>query len=106
MESLRVSYDGWSLQPVFRARSFFERWRGLRGLGEGASMIIETSSVHAVGMRESFRAIGLSEDLVVAEIRLVRPWQAVRFPGCRYVMEMPIEEEAPRVGSRVEVEGA
>jgi uncharacterized membrane protein (UPF0127 family) len=59
--------------------------------------------VHAMGIAQAFRAVGLSDDYVVMSIKTLRPWTAARFPGCRYVLELPLDLDPPAVGSRLEV---
>ena len=97
---------GWSYGPVMEAESFADRLRGLHRLEPGASLLIRTSSVHAFGLHRSFRAIGLSGELEVVAHTIVRPWRAVRFPGCAFVIEMPVDAPPPPVGSRLEMKDA
>jgi len=86
-----------------RARGFFEHLLGLRMLRPGDSLLLRRSSVHAIGITRPFRALGLSDDYVVMDVKTVRPWTIVRFPGCRYVLELPLDTDPPAVGSRLEV---
>lgn len=103
MEELRLSADDWDHGPVLEARSFVDRWRGLRGQEPGASMIFGTSTVHAFGLREPFWAVGLTGRGIVSEVKLVRPRRIVMFRNCRYVMELPLGVTPPPVGARLEV---
>ena len=85
------------------AISFGDRFYGLRKLEPGSSLLIRTSSVHAFGFRRPFRAVGLSAELTVISHSIVEPWKAVRFPGCSFVIEMPVDAPVPPLGSRLEI---
>lgn len=103
MEEVCLSGGDWSHEPVLRARGFVDRWRGLRNQGAGASMILETSSVHAFGMRRPFWAVGLTERYTVSEVRMMRPGTIAMFPGCRYVVELPLNVSPPPIGTSLEL---
>lgn len=103
MKVVCLSSRGWSHQPVMEARGFLENLLGLRMVEPGEALLLERSSVHAMGIRRSFRAVGLSDDYVVMGVKTLRPWSVVRFRGCRYVLELPLEVRPPAVGSRLEV---
>ncbi len=105
MERLRLSAEGWSHEPVLRARGFRDHLRGLRGRQPGSSMLLETSSVHSFGLKTPFRAIGVTDSHVVSRVTIVRPWRISMFPGCRYVVELPMAVPPPTVGARLEVAG-
>lgn len=103
MKSVFLSSENWSYERVWHARGFLERLRGMKMVGPGQAVLLETSSVHAIGVKHAFRAVGLSHDYVVMRIVTVRPWSIVSFPGCRYVVELPLEIDPPPVGARLEV---
>lgn len=105
MRRIRLQAENWSCEPVMEAESFGDRLTGLRRLGPGESLIIRTSSVHALGMKRPFRAIGLSSDLVVIAHATVRPWRAIWFRRCSYVVELPLEVAPPPIGARMEIKG-
>ena len=71
-------------------------------LDPGEALLLGRSSVHAMGITRSFRAVGLGDDYVVMDVKTLRPWTVVRFPGCHYVLELPLDIEPPAVGSRLE----
>lgn len=103
MKMVRLSSRDWSHEPVMEARGFFEHLLGLRSLGPGKALLLERSSVHSIGIPTTFRAIGLSDDYVVMDVKTLRPWSIVSFRGCRHVLELPIDMDPPAVGSRLEV---
>ena len=88
---------------MMAAESFGDRFHGLRKLEPGSSILIRTSSVHGFGFRRPFHAVGLDDQLTVVSHTIVQPWRVARFPGCVYVMEMPIETTPPPVGARLEM---
>ena len=92
--------------PVGDARTFWQRWRGLNGLPSGASILIGTSSVHGFGLSEPFRAIGLTSLLQVSATCVVEPGRIARFPGCSYVLELPLGADAPEPGEMLELYSA
>lgn len=103
MEEVRLSGGDWSHQPVLRARGFVDRWWGLRSQGPGASMLLETSSVHAFGMKRPFWAVGLTEGYAVAEVRMMMPRRVATFHGCTYVVELPLDVSPPPIGTKLEL---
>lgn len=105
MERVWISGGEWSRHPVLRAEGFADRFRGLKGLDPGTSLLLATSSVHSVGLGRPFTAVGLTDGFVVAGSRVVKPNRIARFPGCSYVLELPIDVPPPSVGSTLEVTG-
>ena len=103
METVRLSSEAWSYQPVSKARGFLDRLRGMKMVGPRDAVLLETSSVHAIGIKHPFWAVGMSNDHVVMEVMTVRPWTIVRLPGCRYVVELPLDVEPPSVGTKLDV---
>lgn len=103
MEWIRLDGDGWSYGPVARACGFVQHWLGLKGLEPGSSMLLQTSAVHGLGVGGPFRAIGLTESLVVSDVRVVGPMKPAWFRGCRYVVELPLDATPPPLGAKLEV---
>lgn len=103
MKTVEVTVGTWRLGHVLLPETFGERLKGLRGRPPGTAMLLETSSVHGIGMREAFRAVGITGTMQVGETRMVAPGQVVRIPGCRYILELPSDIEPPLTGQAVEV---
>lgn len=103
MKRVRLSGEGWSHQPVARAEGFADRLWGLHKLEPGSTLLLETSSIHSIGLGRAFRAVALSDEYVVMDVRTVSPWRAMFFRDCRYVMELPLDVEPPPPGTRLEV---
>ncbi len=85
--------------------TFGDRFAGLHRLEPGAPLLIQASSVHGWGLKQTFRAIGLDADLVVLGHAVVRPWRLVWFPGSAYVLELPIGLQPPPTGAQLEMTG-
>ena len=98
MEVIHFRADEWRSGPVMAATSFLERWRGLRGAGPEAALLLRTNSVHGIGMDRPFQAIGLSSDYRVLDTRMVVPRRFAWFPGCEWVLEIPADSEPPKRG--------
>lgn len=102
MDQVMLESADWNSGVVPVARTFRERWRGLKRPGV-ESLLLETRSVHGFGMRKSFQAIGLTESLRVSDARIVRPSSVAFFAGCRYVLEIPATSTPPSIGTTLEM---
>ena len=89
--------------PISQARTFWQRWRGLKDLPAGASVLIKTSSVHGFAVGTPFQAVGLTARFQVTAAQVVKPGRIARFPWCRYVLELPLAAEAPEPGVMLEL---
>jgi hypothetical protein len=89
--------------PISEAHTFWQRWRGLKDLPAGASVLIRTSSVHGFGVGTPFQAVGLTARFQVRAAQVVKPGRIAKFPGCRYVLELPLGAEAPAPGVMLEL---
>lgn len=98
MDQVILESSEWSSGPVARAVSFRERWRGLKE-PKAEAVLIETRSVHGIGMNRPFRAVGLTPMLRVDSTRIVKPGRVVVFSGCRYVLELPAGATPPETGT-------
>ena len=103
MKVVRLTSAQWCYEPVVQAEGFLERLLGLRMLEPGSALLLDRASVHALGMTRSFRAVGLSDDYVVMDVKTLRPWTVIGFRNCRYVLELPVDLDPPPVGSRLKV---
>lgn len=106
MKRVRISGEDWSLQSLMVAEGFVERLRGLLPLNASSALLIETSSVHSIGMGRPFRAVALDEALTVVAVAVVEPWRVVSFRGARFIMELPLDVDPPRVGASLELADA
>lgn len=103
MNTVVLKSSDWTSGPVGSAETFLERWRGLKALPAGSSLLVRASSVHGLGIREPFQALGLTADMEVAALRVVAPRRVANFPGCAWVLELPLGASTPAIGSHLEV---
>ncbi len=103
MDHVVLQGESINFEAVSHARTFRERWRGLKGLPAGSAVLMKTRSVHGFGVKTPFRAVGLTKTFVVVETHVVKPRRVVNFPGCRYVLELPVDLEAPQTGETLEL---
>jgi uncharacterized membrane protein (UPF0127 family) len=89
--------DGWSSGTVVVARTFLQRWRGLRPRTEGSGMVFRTRSVHGFGMKEPLLVIGLDAQGRVTQTRILRPRSGLFLTGARHILELPLDREPPPV---------
>ncbi|HKZ24678.1 MAG TPA: hypothetical protein VJ398_02700 [Acidimicrobiia bacterium] len=94
--------DDWSSEAS-RASTFIERFRGLRGEPDDAHLLLETSSVHTLGMARSIAIVMIDRDLRVIRTQALMPNRVVYERTARFVLELPKGSELPAVGSRVEI---
>ena len=101
MDSVCLVADGWDGTSVEIASTFVRRWRGLRPRADGRSLLLETRSVHTVGMAEPIHVVFLDEALSVLEVRTVVPNRVCIGRGANWVLEMDERREPPTVGTRL-----
>jgi hypothetical protein len=103
VDSISLVAEGWTVHDVGRARTFRDRWAGLKRTGRHRALLIPTRSVHGFGLRSPVLAVGISTSMTVTSVRLLGRGRILYFPGARFVVELPHDAEAPRVGSVVEI---
>ena len=101
MKVIALSSTDWESGPVVWARGFIARLRGMKAFDPPVSVLLETSLIHTVGISRAITIVGLSEDLVVGEVRRVPPRSFVRLRGSRYVFELRDDLQPPPQGSRL-----
>lgn len=105
MEQICLVGDGWESGPLFPARSFSERLRGIRGVPDGWGLLVETRSVHGFGLREPLRVVALDDDLEVLGTKMLLPNRIVIYPQARLLIELTRARQPPRRGTRLRVDG-
>ncbi len=101
MDRVELICGNWSVQARV-ARSFLDRWRGLRPDGSAGPMIIPGASVHGRGMKIELWVMALDRGLVVLSVDRLRPGGLVRTGGAGYMLEL-LEYPAPGVGDRLSI---
>lgn len=103
MDSVSLAADGWTADCVLRARTFRERWRGVKSIPEDAVLLMKTRSVHGIGLRASLRVVAVSSGMQVYAVRWLHPGRVLFFPKARFILELPPEADTPPIGSRLEI---
>lgn len=103
MDRVTLVTEGWTSQPVFAARSFLEKWRGVKALPGGSWLLMPAKSVHGFGLKETLLVAAIDGDMRVSDVRVLDPGRVLFFPRARLVLELPIDETAPPVGSVLEL---
>ena len=72
---------------------------GLRGLEADNALLLEAKSVHGIGLNRAFRAVGIDPERRVIGSKLVNPGGFAFFRTGRWILEMPVDRVAPRIGT-------
>lgn len=100
---MRVTLDGYGDIPV--ARTFRERWRGLRGSPPDAALLLRARSVHGFGMERPLLVVGLDDTMTVIGAKELAPRRVVTFLRGRWVLELPKGSRPPERGTRLSLHG-
>lgn len=103
MSTLRLEGAGWRSPPVIIADTFLSRLRGLRPRPRDRALLIATSSVHGMGMREPLRVVALDSSNQVISIGVLGRGRIVSYPEASAILELPLEAEVPQVGTRLSI---
>lgn len=93
--------DGWRSGPVLEASSFLARWRGLRPRPDRNGLLIDTRSVHTIGMSVPIWAISIDARDIVQAVRRLEPWRIFLDRRAHWVLELPIDRVPPVVGAKL-----
>jgi hypothetical protein len=100
---VEVAGAGWRSGPLLLARTYRERWRGLRPRPRGRGLLLAARSVHGRGMRERLLVVSLDAAGVVRRTELLRPQGVFVDRGAKWIVEMPAAVPAPAVGAVLRV---
>lgn len=103
MDTVTIRGDNSDYEHVRVARSFWDRWRGLKRQRDDAALLIETSAINSRGMDRAFLAVGLDDGYSVTEVRVVEAGEFAWFAGTKFVLELPVESQPPSVGETLEL---
>lgn len=101
MEQVSLVSADWTAEDVALAFQPLQKLRGVRR--RPGRMLLRTRSVHGFGLNRPLLAVGLSTAMEVLEARRLMPGRVLYFPGCRYVLELPIDDPLPALGTHLEV---
>ena len=102
MRRVRLATDDW-VSEAFWASTFSERFRGLRGQPDDSRILLETSSVHTIGMTRSIEVVIIGRDRRVVRVQTLPPNRLVLQRGARFILELPDGAELPATGADVEI---
>lgn len=94
--------EGWATRAHL-ARSFLDRWLGIRRVAGSKPVLIPTRSVHGFGLEAPLLVAVIDAGMRVGQVRALRPGGVLTFPTARYVLEMPMGSEPPPPGSVLEL---
>lgn len=106
MEIIEFSCGEWSSGPVGIARTFRERWKGLRPRPLGHGLMIQTSSIHTFGMRSPLCLVGLAAGQRILWSRLVVPRRVVGDRRVHWMLELDPGLGVPPSGATLERTGS
>lgn len=84
------------------ASTFSARWRGLRRRPGRFGLLIETRSVHTIGMPAPIWVVPIDPGGVVLCVKRLEPGRLFFRRQARWVLELPIGRVPPRTGVRLE----
>lgn len=103
MDTITLRGNGCDYEHVPVAKSFWERWRGLKSQSDGSSLLIKTNAINSRGMDRPFLAVGLDDGCAVTEVRVIEAGEFAWFAGSRWVLELPVASRPPSVGDVFEL---
>ena len=103
MDRVTLVTEGWASYRVFAARSFLEKWRGVKGLPDGSRLLLATRSVHGFGLKSPLLVAAIGGDMKVSDVQVLEPGRVLFYPRARFILEMPIDGTLPPVGSVLEL---
>jgi hypothetical protein len=85
------------------ARSFADRFLGVRRAPAGSVVVIRARSVHGFGLRQPLEVVGLDAEMRVVATSTLRPNRVIVLPSARMIVELPPGQPVPERGDLVEV---
>lgn len=92
--------SGYCLPRVEVATTWVQRWRGLM-CRSPRPVLLRTSSVHGFWLSEPVWLVGLDDDGLVTEVRLLSRRSLAWLRGTRWILELPLDTPLPTVGDRL-----
>lgn len=101
---MRIAGAGFGPLAASYASTFSERLRGLAGAASLPALLIDTSSVHTLGMTAPIGVVGIDGHMRVVASRVVPPNRVVWLRGSRLILEVPDGTRLPDVGTRLRLD--
>lgn len=102
MRQIRLRAAGWDSVLAGYATSFMERLLGIRAKDVEA-VLLDTSSVHTIGMSGPIELVALDDELKVVETRTVGPNRVVWVRSARHILELPAGSMVPGISQQLEL---
>ena len=102
MRRVRLTAGGWSSEAE-QAVTFVDRFRGLRALSPGARLLIETRSVHTIGLTRPINVVVIGRDGSVLDTRTLTRNRVLVNRLARHILEVPHGSDLPDLDSKVEI---
>ena len=102
MRRVRLTAGAWSSEAE-QATTFIDRFRGLRALSPGARLLIETRSVHTIGLPFSIAVVVIGRDGSVLDTRTLTRNRVLFHRLAQHILEVPHGSDLPALDSKVEI---
>ncbi len=103
MDTVEIVAGEWRSGPVLVARSFMERWQGLRTHPAGRAMVLRTRSVTTMGMQRPIVWMALDRSKTIIGAGVARPGRIVFIRGAEHIVEFAVGRDLPPVGTSVSI---
>jgi hypothetical protein len=98
MESIRLMSPTWVSGDVLVARSFRDRWWGLRRRADHTSLLLPGVSVHGFGMNRPLTVVALDHSWRVITVRRLSRRGLVVVRDAAWMLEQPLHHPVPEPG--------
>ena len=86
-----------------RATTFIERFRGVRGGPAGASFLLETRSVHTIGLGRPIGVVVIDRGFRVIEAKTLARNRILYRLTARFMLELPAGTDPPPLHATLEI---
>ena len=86
-----------------QATTFIERFRGVRGGPPRASLLLETRSIHTIGLGRSIGVVVIDRGFRVVEVKTLARNRILYRLAARFMLELPAGSDPPPLHSRMEI---
>ena len=100
---VRLAWGSWRTPDLIVADGFWGRVHGIARAGPGMGVLIRTSSVHGIGLREPLATIGITDAGLVVGAKALLPGRVVWFRRAEWVAEIPRASMLPPLGASLEL---
>lgn len=91
----------WTATSVLLARNHRERLTGVRG--RSVRVLMRTATVHSWGIDEPLLLVGINSLGEVVALEVLRPRRMTRLRRAMWTLELPLSDEVPELGGRIQI---